>query len=216
MCKDRSLTRIWAGLCLSEVLCKNMYAMTLSKSFKLFEEKNSVYENSPLSTCASFPKQPQWKLCSLFELEINSSIKATHTHKLTESFSNIHFSQITFIQPILASITSIWACVNLQRNTSSNIPSKPTNLQPLVLFLLDAPQTSFWRKETGASVDSGRFWQRERSQNYSVLDTGLNLMKCHISSQNGHYIFSPCNSHSQIHFTSFHLKIRFKNAGIYW
>ncbi len=116
-----------------------------------------VYENnSPLSTCASFPKQPPWKLCSLFELEINSSIKATHTHKLTspESCSNIHFFQITFIQPNLASITSIWVCVNLQKN----IPSKPTNLQPLVLFLLDALQTSFWRKETGASVDSGQFW----------------------------------------------------------
>lgn len=149
------LMSIWSTM--QEHACHDSFL----KSLKLFEEKSSVYENnSPLSTCASFPKQPPWKLCSLFELEINSSIKATHTHKHTspDSCSNIHFSQITFIQPFLASITSIWACVNLQRNTSSNIPSKPTNLQPLVLFLLDALQTSFWRKETGASVDSGRFW----------------------------------------------------------
>lgn len=79
--KERSWTRIWAGLCSSKVLCKHMHATTLSwKAWSSLKKKSSVYENdSPLSTCASFPKQPPWKQCSLFELEINSSIRATHS-----------------------------------------------------------------------------------------------------------------------------------------
>lgn len=85
---------IWSTL--REHACHDSFL----KSLKRFEEKSRVYENDfPLSTFASFPKQPPWKLCSLFELEINSSIKATHTHKHTspDSCSNIHFSQITFM-----------------------------------------------------------------------------------------------------------------------
>lgn len=181
--RERSWTRIWAGLCSSKVLCKHMHATTLSwKAWNSLKKKSSVYENdSPLSTCSSFPKQPPWKQCSLFELEINSSRRATHS-QTHQTWLMLSYSLLPYLQPyFLASITWMWVCVNVQRNTSSSITTKPTNLQPWALSPLDALQTSFWRKETGASVDSGRFWWRENSLNHSASAT----IQGHISSQNG-------------------------------
>lgn len=190
--KERSWTRIWAGLCSSKVLCKHMHATTLSwKAWSSLKKKSSVYENdSPLSTCASFPKQPPWKQCSLFELEINSSIRATHSQTyqtwlvLSYPILSLHiYSTVSGLYQWIISLRS-FAKKHLQWH-----PAKPTNLQPWALSLLDALQTSFWRKETGASVDSGRFWWRERSQNHSASAIGVNLMKTHISSQNGNKRF---------------------------